>query len=83
VADAVVVGIPDERWGEAVTAIVELHGGARAGADELREFVKQRLAAYKAPKAIVLADSVGRAPSGKVDYKAAKKRVREALGATS
>jgi fatty-acyl-CoA synthase len=81
VADAVVVGLPDERWGEAVTAIVELHRGAQADAATLREFVKQRLAAYKAPKTIVLADSIGRAPSGKVDYKAARKRAREALGA--
>ena len=79
VADAVVVGVPDERWGEAVTALVALHPGADAGPAELRDFVKQRLAAYKAPKAIVLAQSVGRAPSGKVDYKAVKKRVREAI----
>ncbi|HZO09958.1 MAG TPA: acyl-CoA synthetase, partial [Myxococcota bacterium] len=81
VSDAVVVGVPDERWGEAVTALVELQAGARADAASLREFVKQRLAAYKTPKAIVLAASVGRAPSGKVDYKAAKKRVQEALAA--
>jgi acyl-CoA synthetase (AMP-forming)/AMP-acid ligase II len=81
VSDAVVVGVPDERWGEAVMALVELQPGARADAASLREFVKQRLAAYKTPKAIVLAASVGRAPSGKVDYKAAKKRVQEALAA--
>jgi len=85
VSDAVVVGLPDERWGEAVTALVELHRGARADAAELREFVKQRLAAYKTPKAIALVPSIGRAPSGKVDYKAAKKRVQEemASGAAS
>jgi fatty-acyl-CoA synthase len=81
VSDAVVVGVPDERWGEAVTALVELQAGARADAASLREFVKQRLAAYKTPKAIVLAKSIGRAPSGKVDYKAAKKRVQEAIAA--
>jgi fatty-acyl-CoA synthase len=81
VSDAVVVGVPDERWGEAVTALVELQAGARADAAELREFVKQRLAAYKTPKAILLAASVGRSPSGKVDYKAARKRVQEALAA--
>ncbi|HEX5065678.1 MAG TPA: acyl-CoA synthetase [Myxococcota bacterium] len=83
VSDAVVVGVPDERWGEAVTALVELQAGAHADAASLREFVKQRLAAYKTPKAIVLAASIGRAPSGKVDYKAAKKRVLEALASES
>jgi fatty-acyl-CoA synthase len=79
VADAVVVGVPDARWGEAVTALVALHEGAGASPAELRDFVKQKLAPYKAPKAIVLAQSVGRAPSGKVDYKAVKKRMSEAL----
>jgi fatty-acyl-CoA synthase len=79
VADAVVVGVPDERWGEAVTALVQLQPGARAEESALRDFVKQKLAPYKAPKSIVLVESVGRSPSGKVDYKAAKQRVREAL----
>jgi fatty-acyl-CoA synthase len=80
VRDAVVVGVPDEKWGEAVTALVELEAGARAGEDEVRGFVKERLAGYKVPKRLVFAASVGRSPSGKADYKAAKQQVKAALG---
>jgi fatty-acyl-CoA synthase len=80
VRDAVVVGVPDEKWGEAVTALVELEAGRRTGEEELRAFVRERLAGYKVPKRIVLAPSVGRAPSGKVDYKGAKALVKRALG---
>jgi fatty-acyl-CoA synthase len=83
VADAVVVGVPDERWGEAVTALVELRPGCRADTETLRGFVKERLAAYKAPKTVVLVESVGRSPSGKVDYKGAKARALEATGASA
>ena len=72
VTDAVVVGLPDERWGEAVAAVVELRAGAAAGEPALRDFVRERLAGYKVPKRIVVVDSVGRSPSGKADYKAAK-----------
>jgi fatty-acyl-CoA synthase len=80
VADAVVVGVPDEDWGEAVTGLVELEAGAEAGEDELRGHVRSQLAPYKAPKRFVFLDSVGRAPSGKVDYKAARERAKQALG---
>jgi acyl-CoA synthetase (AMP-forming)/AMP-acid ligase II len=80
VRDAVVVGVPDEKWGEAVTALVELEPGAGAGEEELRRFVREKLAPYKAPKRVVFAPSVGRAPSGKVDYKGAKTQVKQALG---
>jgi fatty-acyl-CoA synthase len=80
VRDAVVVGVPDEKWGEAVTALVELEAGNRAGEDELRAFVRGRLAGYKVPKRIVLAPGALRSPSGKADYKAAKQQVKAALG---
>jgi fatty-acyl-CoA synthase len=80
VRDAVVVGIPDEKWGEAVTGLVELEAGVAAGEDELRDFVRERLAGYKVPKRVVLAESVGRSPSGKADYKGAKTKVKEVLG---
>ena len=74
VADAVVVGVPDEKWGQAVTSLVQLRGGAAVSEEELRAHVRERLAGYKAPKRILFVDSVGRAPSGKVDYKAARAR---------
>ncbi|HME72078.1 MAG TPA: acyl-CoA synthetase [Myxococcota bacterium] len=79
VYDAAVVGLPDERWGEAVTALVELRAGAAPTQEELRAHVRERLAPYKAPKSVLFVDSIGRAPSGKVDYKALKARAREAL----
>jgi fatty-acyl-CoA synthase len=72
--------VPDEKWGEAVTALVELEPGHAPSEDELRAFVRERLAGYKVPKRLVFAAGVGRAPSGKVDYKGAKTRVKQALG---
>jgi acyl-CoA synthetase (AMP-forming)/AMP-acid ligase II len=70
VADAVVVGIPHERFGESVTALVELRSGVpNPGEDELVASVRTRLAAYKAPRRVLEVDSIGRAPNGKVDYR--------------
>jgi len=69
VRDAVVVGIPDEKWGEAITAMVEPHPGGKVDEAELVTHVKSRLAAYKAPKRVLTVDTMGRAPNGKVDYK--------------
>jgi fatty-acyl-CoA synthase len=80
VRDAVVVGVPDEKWGEAVTALVELDTSCSASEADLRSFVRERLAGYKVPKQVVFAPSVGRSPSGKADYKAAKAKVKEGLG---
>jgi acyl-CoA synthetase (AMP-forming)/AMP-acid ligase II len=74
VADAVVVGVPDDRFGETVVAVVEPAGGAPVpDAGEVSTWVRSRLAAYKAPRSVVLVDSVSRSPSGKVDYR----RLRE------
>ncbi len=69
VRDAVVVGVPDEKWGEAITALVEIDPEAEVTEDELIAHVKDRLAAFKAPKRVLFVDTVGRAPNGKVDYK--------------
>ncbi len=68
VRDAVVVGIPDDRFGQAVTAVVELADGKTADEDEVIAFTKSHLAGYKAPKHVRFVDSIGRAPTGKVDY---------------
>ncbi len=68
VRDAVAVGIPDERFGEAVTAAVELWPGKQVSEEELMEEVRGHLAAYKAPRHIRVVDSIGRTPAGKVDY---------------
>jgi fatty-acyl-CoA synthase len=68
VRDAVCVGVPDDRFGEAVTAIVEPQTDATIDAQELIEHVKVRLAGYKAPRHVVALASIGRSPAGKVDY---------------
>ena len=73
VEDAVVVGVPDDRFGEAVTAVVQRKAGAPIPDDaELIEVVRRHLAGYKAPRHIVMVESVGRAPNGKLDYKRLK-----------
>lgn len=74
VADAAVVGLPDEKWGESVTALIETHPGATVELRELRDHVKANLAAYKAPKVVFEIDTVGRANNGKLDYRALKQR---------
>jgi acyl-CoA synthetase (AMP-forming)/AMP-acid ligase II len=72
VADAAVVGVPDEKWGEAITALVEPHAGDTIHASVLIAHVKSKLAAYKAPKRVVSVSTVGRAANGKLDYKQLK-----------
>jgi acyl-CoA synthetase (AMP-forming)/AMP-acid ligase II len=72
IADAAVVGLPDERFGEAITALVEVLPGADVDGEQLIAYVKGRLARYKAPKAVFAVRDVGRAVNGKLDYRAAK-----------
>jgi 3-oxocholest-4-en-26-oate---CoA ligase len=69
VADAVVVGVPDDKFGQAITGVVEAADGAQLDEAALVAHVKDHLAHYKAPKRIVPIDTIGRAPNGKVDYK--------------
>ena len=67
--DAVAVGVPDDKFGEAITAVVELAPGATLDEGDVIAHVKSRLAAFKAPKRVLQVDTIGRAPNGKVDYK--------------
>jgi len=79
VYDAVVVGVPDDRFGERICAVVELKPGVAAPTlGELSAHVRSHLADYKAPRELVLAP-VARSPNGKVDYKAAKALALERL----
>jgi len=68
VRDAVAVGIPDDRFGAVVAAVVELAPGAEATEGELVDHVRAHLAAFKAPKRVRFVDTIGRSPAGKVDY---------------
>jgi fatty-acyl-CoA synthase len=72
VRDAVAVGVADTRFGEAICAVVEPEDGERLELAELSEHVRASLAAYKAPRHLVLVETIGRAPNGKVDYKRLK-----------
>lgn len=66
VLDVAVVGVPDDRWGERPKAFVVLGDGAEASEAELIEHVKQRIARYKAPKAVELVAELPRTSTGKV-----------------
>jgi len=80
VRDAVAVGIPDDRFGETICAVVEPTEGAEPTLGVLAEHVKEHLAHYKAPRHLVVVDTIGRAPNGKVDYKRLTAVARERLG---
>jgi 3-oxocholest-4-en-26-oate---CoA ligase len=82
VRDAVAVGLPDPRFGETICAVVEAEQGADVPTlADLSDHVKQHLAAYKAPRHLVVVDTIGRAPNGKVDYKRLKGEAIDRVGA--
>jgi acyl-CoA synthetase (AMP-forming)/AMP-acid ligase II len=80
VEDALVIGLPDEKWGQAVTAVVELRAGGRLDEDALRAHVRGRLAGYKTPKRIFCVETMFRGPNGKADYKSATEFARRQSG---
>jgi acyl-CoA synthetase (AMP-forming)/AMP-acid ligase II len=68
VFDAIVVGAPDERWGQRVTAVVQPREGQAPTLDALAAHCRSRIAGYKVPRALHLVDRIERSPSGKPDY---------------
>lgn len=72
VVDAVIVGAPDERWGQRVAAIVQTTPGAELTLEALDEHCRAKLAGYKVPRQLHLVDEVVRQPSGKPHYRWAK-----------
>jgi fatty-acyl-CoA synthase len=79
VEDALVVGLPDEKWGQAVTGVVRLAEGASLDEEALRAHVRRTLAGYKTPKRVVATDQSIRASNGKADYATARKIAETAL----
>jgi 3-oxocholest-4-en-26-oate---CoA ligase len=69
VRDAIVVGVPDDRFGQAVIAVVETETKADFDKGAVIDHVRERLARYKAPRDVVVVDHLGRAANGKVDYR--------------
>jgi acyl-CoA synthetase (AMP-forming)/AMP-acid ligase II len=72
VFDATVVGIPDERWGQRVTAVVQFRDGSQATLGDLQEHCRSKIAGYKVPRELYVVDTIQRSPSGKPDYQWAK-----------
>jgi len=80
VEDALVVGLADEKWGQAVTGVVKLVDGTSLDEHELREHVREHLSAYKIPKRILVAEAPLRAANGKADYKTTTEFAIRSLG---
>lgn len=66
VAEAAVIGFPHAEYGDEIAAVVSLKPGANAGADELREFVKARVAAYKYPRVVEIVEALPKGATGKI-----------------
>ncbi|MFJ9638771.1 acyl-CoA synthetase [Streptomyces sp. NPDC101178] len=82
VYDALVAGVPDARWGSRVAAVLELREGASAlDLEAVQSHCRTRLAGYKIPRALVIADRIQRSPSGKADYRWAKAVTADAVAA--
>jgi 3-oxocholest-4-en-26-oate---CoA ligase len=78
VFDAIVVGIPDERFGERVAALVKPRAGADLAVDELADHCRGQIAGYKVPRTVRLMDEIVRTPVGKPDYRWAKQVMKDA-----
>lgn len=74
VKDCAVIGVPDEKWGEAVKAVIELRPNQSVAPEELIQFVKSRLGSVKAPKDIEIVDQLPRSTVGKVLKKEVRKK---------
>ncbi len=72
VADVLVVGLPDERWGQKVVAVIEVAPGLEFDQAEFQRICREHLSSYKIPKTVFLAQRVQRSPAGKADYRWAR-----------
>jgi len=79
-SDAVVVGVPDPRFGQMVVAVVEPRRGSDTSEEHLSAALREHLATYKVPRRYVVVDSIGRAPNGKVDQRRWREEAARAVG---
>ena len=82
VRDVLIIGMPDERWGQKVAAVLELQAGEDFSLAEFDRICRQHLAAYKLPRAVYLAAKVQRSPAGKADYRWAKEYAAASVSLT-
>lgn len=78
VEDACVVGVPDDEWGQRAVAAIRVRPGARLVEDDVRGFCDGRIAGYKIPRQVILADEIPRTPSGKVQRAEVRRRIEQA-----
>jgi acyl-CoA synthetase (AMP-forming)/AMP-acid ligase II len=83
VAEVVVVGLPHERWTEAITAVVVPKPGARIDGEDLRRRLKDRLDGYKVPKAVIVTDELPRTSTGKIQKNVVRERHAGHYGGTA
>ena len=79
VQEAAVIGLPDERLGEEVAAVVALKPGQEASEEDLIAFTKERVAAYKYPRSIRFVDSLPKGATGKI----LKKELKQQIGVSA
>jgi acyl-CoA synthetase (AMP-forming)/AMP-acid ligase II len=72
VYDVLVVGVPDEKYGQSVTAVIQPREDASVELEDLRSFLRSSLSGYKLPRAITLVDQIPRNATGKAQYPKAK-----------
>ncbi len=68
IEDALVIGLPDPKWGQAITAVIQTRDNQTLDLDKLKFWARSHLAAYKLPKHILIKENLNRAPNGKADY---------------
>ena len=79
VYDALVVGVPDERWGNRVSAVIQARPGTRPSVTSIQEHVRAQLAGFKVPRSIAFVHEIPRHVSGKANYPLAKQIMLESL----